>query len=66
MIRREVRRVYLSFEFEKDAHRWTTFISQASRYCQFHIDDLSLPSAIHDSRWQREALKRIRIIQNLL
>lgn len=53
-------RVYLAFEFKKDAHRRTTFLSQANAYCDFRIEDLSLSSAVHDSRWQREALKRIQ------
>lgn len=57
---RQTRRIYLAFEFEKDAPRRATFISQSRLYCQYYIKDLSLPSAVHDSRWQREALKRIK------
>ena len=60
MRQREVRRVYLAFEFEKDSQRRATFISQAQRHCDFRVEDLSLPSAVHDSSWQREALERIR------
>lgn len=56
----QVRRIYCPFEFERDARRWKGFISQANQYCVFRIDDRSLPSAIHDQRWQREALKRIK------
>lgn len=58
---KQTRRVYLAFEFEKDAHRRAAFVSQAQHYCEFHLEDLSLPSALHDSHWQREAFERIRV-----
>jgi hypothetical protein len=48
---RQVRRVYLAFEFEKDSHRHSNFV----------IEDVSLPSAVHDLAWQRVALERIRV-----
>lgn len=57
---RKVRRIYLAFEFERDAQRRLQFMSQAQRLCNFLIDDRSLPSAVHDTRWQKEALGRIR------
>ena len=61
MRRGEVRRVYFAFEYEKDAHRRSQFLSQAQRHCGFRLEDLSLPSAVHGSSWQREALKRIQM-----
>ena len=57
---REIRRVYLAFEFERDAQRRTLFIQQASVHCEYLLEDLSLPSAIHNSHWQREARNRIQ------
>jgi hypothetical protein len=56
---KDVRRTYLAFEFEKDAQRRTTFIQQSLLYCDYVLEDLSLPSALHDSRWQRESRDRI-------
>jgi len=60
MNNREIRRVYLAFEFERDAQRRTTFIKQSESQCRFLLEDLSLPSAVHDLHWQREAQYRIR------
>lgn len=56
---KDVRRIYLAFEFEKDAQRRTWFIQQSLLYCEYALEDLSLPAAIHDSRWQRESRERI-------
>ena len=57
------RRVFLSFEFERDAGRRGTFIGQAKEHCEFAIVDKSLPSAQHDERWRRLAKQRIRASQ---
>ena len=54
-----LRRVYFAFEFEKDAPRRRAFLHQASSNSMYAIDDLSLPAAVHDASWQREARKRI-------
>jgi hypothetical protein len=56
----------MAFEFEKDAKRRDNFITQARTLCQFRIEDLSLSSAVHDSRWQQEAKKRIKKSQLLI
>jgi len=56
----EVRRVYFTFDYNRDASRRTDFLAQARDNCDFKVEDLSLPKAVHDSRWQREALARIR------
>ena len=55
----EVRRVYFAFDYDKDASRRKDFLAQAKDNCDFRIEDLSLPKAIHDFSWQREALARI-------
>lgn len=54
------RRTYISFDFTRDHWRWKTFIHQAHDYCGFKIEDISLPQAVHNESWQREALQRIR------
>jgi hypothetical protein len=59
MKQKQIRRVYIAFEFEKDAERHTCFMSDAEKHCLFVLEDLSLPAAVHNSSWQREALKRI-------
>jgi hypothetical protein len=63
---RDVRRVYLAFEFERDAQRRTNFIQQSLLFCDFFLEDLSLPSSLHDSHWQREAQRRIQRIHVLI
>ena len=57
---REVRSVYLSFEFHRDAQRRSTFLGQARQLCDFALKDCSLPEAVHSSRWRREASQRIK------
>ncbi len=59
-IQSEIRRVFLDFEFEKDAQRRDTFLSQAEQHCDFRLIDMSLPAAVHDTRWQLEAQRRIQ------
>ena len=54
------RAVFLSFEFDQDHGRRTRFIADAKKHCHFTLIDMSLPSAVHDVRWQREAKERIR------
>lgn len=54
------RSVYLAFEFDRDAHRREAFIAQAARDCDFTLIDRSIPAAVHDERWRREASQRIR------
>ena len=56
---RETVKVYLAFEVPRDAGRRSGFISQAKQYCDFRIEDLSLPQAVHNGSWQREAGQRI-------
>jgi hypothetical protein len=58
--RRPVRRIYFAFDYTKDAWRRTTFLDQAETLAECEIIDVSLPRAVHDSRWQREAQSRIR------
>ena len=53
------RRVYLAFEFENDAQRRVNLIKQSLLYCDFVLEDFSLPSAVHGVHWQREAQRRI-------
>lgn len=60
MTNKKLRRVYLAFEFEKDAILRKTFVFQAGLHCDYDLEDLSLPFALHDSLWHQEALKRIR------
>jgi hypothetical protein len=59
MTLKEIRKVYLAFEFDKDAHRRLQFLSQANLHCHFRLNDLSLPTAVHDSKWQHVAVSRI-------
>lgn len=63
---KDTRRVYLAFEFERDAQRRATFIKQSELYRNFLLKDLSLPSAAHDLHWQREAQERIRRVHVLI
>jgi hypothetical protein len=60
MTNKRTKRVYLAFEFGKDAIRRDLFIQQAGMYCEYLIEDKSIPAAIHDKRWQKEARQRIR------
>ena len=60
---RPKRSVYLAFEFEKDAQRRRTFLSQAEQRSHDSIDDRSLPAAVHDASWQREARRRMLPVQ---
>jgi hypothetical protein len=60
LVYRDRRRVYLAFEFEKDAQRRNLFIRQAQDHCDYQLEDYSLPAAIHDKRWQGEARKLIQ------
>ena len=57
------RRVYFAFEFERDAQRRRTFLTQAALHCRYRIDDRSLPAAVHDASWQREARRRMLPVQ---
>ena len=57
------RSVYFAFEFEKDSSRRHTFLSQAELHSHYRIDDRSLPAAIHDASWQREAGRRMLSVQ---
>ena len=57
--RKELRSVFLSFEFEKDAGRRGTFVHQAGQHCKFALNDKSLPAAEHDEEWRREAKERM-------
>jgi hypothetical protein len=59
MNKKPVRRVYVSFEFQKDNGRWKTFVAQAELYCDYEIKDKSLPAVVHNKRWQTEAQTRI-------
>lgn len=59
MIYKERRSVYLAFEFERDAQRRDNFIQQSIIYCDFNLEDFSLPEAVHNTSWQREARRRI-------
>ena len=54
------RSVYLAFEFDRDAHRREAFIAQAARDCDFTLIDRSIPDAVHNEHWRREASQRIR------
>ena len=54
------RAVFLSFEYHQDRERRTRFVNDAEKHCDFALIDMSLPSAVHDVRWQREAKERIR------
>ena len=53
------RRIYFAFEFDKDAHRRSTFLADAANHCHYCIEDVSLPAARHNSMWRREAKDRI-------
>ena len=61
--RRPWRSVYLAFEFENDAQRRRTFLSQAELHSHYRIDDRSLPAAVHDASWQRKARRRMLPVQ---
>lgn len=54
-----VRRIFLSFEFERDSSRRPLFLAQAALLCDFTIIDKSLPAALHDVSWQREVRARL-------
>lgn len=60
------RSVYFAFEFERDAQRRRAFLSQAEQHCHYRIEDRSLPAAIHDARWQRDARRRILSAQAVI
>ena len=60
---RPSRSVYFAFEFERDSPRRGTFLSQAERHSRYCIDDRSLPAAVHDASWQREARRRMLAVQ---
>lgn len=53
-------RIYFSYDYTKDRWRHTSFLKQAQEHSEFRIRDVSLPQAIHDQRWQKEALQRIQ------
>lgn len=53
-------RVYFAFEFERDGGRRGTIMGQSHRECAFNVEDKSLPHAVHNERWRREASRRIR------
>ena len=54
------RAVFCSFEFHKDRQRWIAFIADAEKHSKFNLIDMSLPSAVHDGKWQRAVNERIR------
>lgn len=60
MNQKETRGIYFAFEFYKDAFKRGCFLEQAVKYSDYRIIDWSLPAAVHDGSWQREALKRIQ------
>lgn len=57
---KELRSVFLSFEFGKDAGRRAAFFHQAGQHCEFTLTDMSLPSAEHDDEWRREVKERMK------
>ena len=59
--RKEPRSVFLSFEFEKDAGRRSTFIGQSRIHCEFALNDKSLPAAEHDDKWRRDVKERMKV-----
>ena len=54
------RSVFLSFEFEKDAGRRSTFIGQSRDHCAFTLKDKSLPAARHDDKWRKDVKERMK------
>ena len=57
---KELRSVFLSFEFEKDAGMRKDFLNQAGLHSDFVLQDKSLPAARHDEKWRREVKERIK------
>lgn len=53
--KKERRSVYLAFEFDKDRHRRDAFMAQAERYCDFDLQDCSLPEEQKVNEWRRQA-----------
>ena len=58
--RKELRSIFLSFEFEKDAGRRGGFIGQARKHCAFTVKDMSLPAAEHDDKWRGDVKERMK------
>ena len=58
--RKETRRVFLSFEFTKDAGRRDAFIADAKQHCDFDLIDKSLPAAEHSDEWRQAVKKRMK------
>ena len=57
---KELRSVFLSFEFEKDAGKRKDFLHQAGLYSEFVLQDKSLPAAEHDEKWRKEVGERMK------
>ena len=54
-------RVFVSFDYDTDRDLYGDLVKQAKRGDPaVTITDQSLPSAVHDDDWKREARKRIR------
>ena len=53
--KKETRSVYLAFEFDKDRHRRDAFMAQAKRYCDFDLQDCSLPEEQKVNEWRQQA-----------
>lgn len=55
------KRVYVSFDYDHDNDLYGDLVAQARNLdSPFTISDRSLPSAVHDGPWKREARHRIR------
>ena len=57
---KELRSVFLSFEFEKDAGKRRDFLHQAGLHSDFVLQDKSLPAAEHDEKWRSEVKERMK------
>ena len=54
-------KVFVSFDYDTDRDLYGNLVEQAKRGdSAVRIIDQSLPSAVHDEDWKREARKRIR------
>ena len=54
-------RVFVSFDYDTDRDLYGSLVAQAKRGDPgVAVTDRSLPSALHDDDWKREARKRIR------
>ena len=53
------KKLFISFDYDHDKDLKRNFITQATEFCAHSVIDFSLPAAIVDRRWTRDAHSRI-------